>query len=125
MAIVARLILALSLLIQPMAGIVAARCGPMPMGAATSMPSGQCCCTAGGKGACKMVGKSASACGCRATQGEEPKAPPSGPKTDQSQTDLAVVPVFIGMLPVPQIAVARSLFQPHPWRATHSVQSLL
>jgi hypothetical protein len=119
MALFVRLILALLLLVQPMAGAVGQDCAAMPERriGQTTLPEACCC--------CKPGRTPAASCGCLASHQEEPKAPARSLKAESSPP--VSLPVLIGTRPLPvAAAVPLPSSSPAPvTSASHSVQSLL
>jgi hypothetical protein len=137
MALLTRLILALTLVVQSLPGIAVERCAEMTR--ATRIASAQsdmgdevpCACCSG-----KASEKSApacpksdatTACKCGMPQPEQPKAPPSDSKTEQVQFAVAVLPAFLGFLfePVDQPTPHVSWLGASPKRPGNSIQSVL
>lgn len=134
MALLVRLILALSLVVQSVPGLAVQRCVGMPgAGAAGAEKIEQpvcSCCGGGDDGAaapCPFASNGYVGCNCKESQEQEPKPLPGDPKTEQLQHLLAFVPVLTVVLPPLPLptAMMRTGSETPPWRTSHSVQSLL
>lgn len=137
MALVTRLILALMFVVQSLPGVAVERCAEMTRGVgapavqAESADESSCpCCSGAARGkagpACTNS-DAVTACRCGMPQPEQPKAPPSEPKTEQVQFALAILPAFLGFMfeeidqPTPPVGWLGAA----PKRPANSIQSVL
>jgi hypothetical protein len=137
MSVLARLILAFSLLIQSFPGLTIICCagagaGACPDDAAAEMRSAnacRCCCSDDESAVADgpVAGKSASCRCCGLPQAPKPAPIPTTPKSDRLEQFLPFVSVVVGILPPEPASFGapwRSLDRP-TCRSSNSMQSIL
>lgn len=134
MLLLTRAILIISLLLQPLGGMLPQRCVAMP-GPATlesmGMPAGtECGCCGGGEDLatieCPTAQDQYIGCNCKSSQREDPKTPPSDQKPRQIEHLFTATPVAVAVLvPAPAPSVRWAITEPVRSSGSHSVQSLL
>ena len=125
---VVTLILALSLLVQSLPGLMQ-RCAPTRVPAGKPMGAVCTCCQMGmdGGSECGLPDSKPAVCTCTAPQPEQPKTPPPDSKRQGVELALAIVPVLVAVLPfeAPTASLWRRPVDPPFWRSSSSAQSLL
>lgn len=137
MVVVTRLILALMFVVQSLPGVGVERCAEMIRGVgavavqADSADESSCrCCWGDARGAAgPACGKSdaVGGCVCGMPRPEQPKAPPSEPKSEQVRFALAILPAFLGFMfeGVARAAPPVCWLGAAPKRRANSIQSVL
>ena len=119
------LILALSMLLQSLPGLMQ-QCAAMPV-PADRPANAECACCRIATGKCGAADSASPACNCKAQQSEQPTTPPSSPKQQGVEKALDSVPVLRAVLLFePATASPWRLYVDQPlWRSGSSAQSIL
>lgn len=134
MLLLIRAILIVSLLLQPLGGLLPQRCIAMPALAtleSMGMPADtECGCCGGGENLatieCPTAQNQYVGCNCKNPQREDPKTPPSDQNTRQIEHLFSATPVVVAVLPQPPATSPRwTASEPLRCSGSHSVQSLL
>lgn len=132
MAIISRIILVLSMLMQSLPGLTTLNCAEMMPGTAAPTNAGgsRCSCCRAGDGAMTAscpTGDKFVACRCGMSQPAEPRTPPSNPKTAQTHQFVALLPILLTVLPSKPFVLEQRWTSPPgpPKQSADSIQSLL
>jgi hypothetical protein len=130
-----RAILIVTLLAQPLMGLMQQRCVGMPDAkalASMGMPvDTECgCCGSGNEGGaaieCPMAKNGYAGCNCKNPQPEDPKTPPSDQKPRQVEHLFSTPPLVVAVLvPLSSPTPRWTATEPVDRSGSHSIQSLL
>lgn len=134
MSLLIRAILIVSVLMQPLIGLVGQQCVGMPDAAALAtvgMPAdAECGCCGGDDGGraieCPMAKNGYAGCNCKNPQPEDPRTPPSDQKPRQVEHLFSATPLVVAVLvPLPLSTPRWTATEPVDRSSSHSIQSLL